>query len=233
MKKLLIGMVVVAAGFIFTGCSNERYTNFLDIDYIVQILNDAPTQAEIRDLGFNLIDRSQRVNNERVAINNRRRQEGTTTTRTQGTIHGFDGPQWVDLVTTQETPDSELDLLPMITVRGVMETDGILRGARNRLHRISFHFAEVYDDDDRLLRVTVHRARSFNGIDFSQFTRDHELEEKLDVFIAHGFDAEIYYPVNGFPRIVIFYENAIFELMSWTIQAGESMSVNVNATLVH
>ena len=88
MKKVLIGMMI-ATVFMITGCSSvDRYMQFLDIDYVVQILNDAPTQAEIGDLGFNLIDRSQRVNNERVAINNRRRQEGTTTTTTVSTENG-------------------------------------------------------------------------------------------------------------------------------------------------
>jgi len=233
MKKIVLGMLVTMGLFVFAGCSfntSENYRQFLDIDFVLQLIHEAPTEEEINDLGLSLVNRGERINSERVAINNRRRQRAREE-RTQGTIRGNDGSVYrIDTVTTRNVPDSEIDLLPMVTFRNVLETDRIPRGARNDLEHIMFRFATTEgSDESHLYQISIHGLSYFHGVDFSQFTGETDADKIVDVLIStYGLDAEIT-GMGATPVISFFHEDVEFTMYGVARGRGamSSMSVTV------
>ncbi len=56
------------------------YEQFLTIDYLISLLADDTTPEAIQDLGLDLIKRSDRVNQRRTAINQKRRRQNVIIT---------------------------------------------------------------------------------------------------------------------------------------------------------
>ena len=243
MKKLLKAIMLVAVLFILTGCGRaEYYIRFTDIDYIVDLLNEAPTMEELETLvDVRLRNRAERINDRNRAINQNRRENATTTTRTTGTIWTKQGLQRVDLTSTSHPPDSELNLLSMVELTNVLETTYMPNGATRNdfapMGRIEFYFATVEGmEEERLFEITINGANHFAGIDFTQFSdivtdsgRLIEHSEKIAEVLntTYGMDAE----VISHRTIVFYYENVQFTLqVLGVVQTG--FSFRVEATLL-
>lgn len=243
MKKLLIGAMMAVSVFVFTGCSSESseaYERLLDIEYVIELLNEAPTMEELEALGLNLINRGERRYNETREINQRiRDRASTSTSRTTGTIWTPHGIQTVDLTTieTRYVPDSELDLHEaVLRMTNVLEANEIPRNVRRNyfnqsINRISFHFATVGDMEiDRLFEISIHGVNYFHGIDFTQFEGISREEILVILNTTYELEAEMLWsPImsTASTGIVFYYENAQFIL-----RTPETRVMIIEATLL-
>lgn len=78
---LWVSVVLLGAALFYS--ENQpaaAYEQFLEIDYLTALLEERPSPESISDLGLDLIKRSDRVNQERSAINRKRRRENVIVT---------------------------------------------------------------------------------------------------------------------------------------------------------
>lgn len=214
MKKLLLTALVILSLALLAGCANtEAYEQFLDLDFIVELLNEAPTPDELAGLNLSLANRSERINEERRAMNDRiRERASTTTSRTTGTIWNGANASQIDMTTTEtrHVPDSELNLLDLLEITTTLETDAMPRALRDQLHNVIFSFATVDGmEEERLYEVILDGIPSFMGVEFSQFSMADDFADVVKVLVdIYGLDAELLYDENDFSRgVAVFYEN--------------------------
>ena len=247
MKKSLTRAIMLISIFILVGCREtaEEYTQFTDINFVVDLLNEAPTMEQLEELGIDLINSGVRRSRDTREINQRIRDRASTvTSRTTGTVWGPHGIEVVDLttVTTRYVPDSELNLHDeRVVMTNVWETDGLPRGARshfNQFGQINFQFATIEGmETDRLFEVSIHGIdHYFHGIDFSQFNDGYTRAEILDILITrYGLDAEMLFdgPVRSrymeppSTGIIFYYENVQFILRN-----PETRAMRIQASLL-
>ena len=219
-KRLL---TLLALALFITACASnaENYLQFADTDFLADLLNEAPTRADIADFNLDLINQGARRHAENMAANQRIRERArTTTSRTTGTVWGPDGLQQVDLVTTEtrHVPDSELNLLPRVSVNNVYEGRNVPRSvARNHFGRMGLHFATIGDmEEDRLYQVRLYDVVHFMGVDFSQFNEGYNREEILEALITtYGLDVEAELsrtPSRSIVALIVYYDNLQFEI---------------------
>jgi len=79
----LLGIAFLMIGAITFFIENQPspiYEQFLTIDYLISLLADDTTPEAIQDLGLDLIKRSDRVNERRTAISQKRRRQNVIVT---------------------------------------------------------------------------------------------------------------------------------------------------------
>ncbi|MBF0014660.1 Tat pathway signal sequence domain protein [Enterococcus casseliflavus] len=188
------------------------YEQFLEIDYLTALLEERPSPESISDLGLDLIKRSDRVNQERSAINRKRRRENVIVTEETRKVFSPDQGAMVDEVrkVTTRLPDSAIDLLSMMVDSSALETKRVPLGSRDKLSKISFDFDFDDSGDERLAKITLVDVPEFFGIDFSQFEKEADVEEiKETLIVQYGLDAHIR-DVSAIRRLFFVHEGFEF-----------------------
>ena len=211
----LLGIAFLMIGAITFFIENQPspiYEQFLTIDYLISLLADDTTPEAIQDLGLDLIKRSDRVNQRRTAINQKRRRQNVIVTEETCKVFSPEQGVMVDEVrqVTTRLPDSNIELLSMMGDSSALETRRVPRGSREKLAKISFDFDSDNAGNEHLSRITLVDVPEFFGIDFSQFGKEDDIEEIKETLIEqYGLDAHIR-DVSAIRRLFFIHEGFEF-----------------------
>ena len=212
---LCLGISCFLLGAVLFYSENQpaaAYEQFLEIDYLTALLEERPSPESISNLGLDLIKRSDRVNQERSAINRKRRRENVIVTEETRKVFSPDQGAMVDEVrkVTTRLPDSAIDLLSTMADSSALETKRVPLGSRDKLSKISFDFDSDNAGNEHLSRITLVDVPEFFGIDFSQFGKEDDIEEIKETLIEqYGLDAHIR-DVSAIRRLFFVHEGFEF-----------------------